>query len=342
MTHSIPRRSLLLSIAILAISSIPAFAQLQIIKTIKIGGDGRWDYATLDAQGQYLYLTRTTHTQVIDTASGNLVADIPGGKGLHGTALVPDQNRGFISDGKGAAVIIFDLKTNAVLGTLPAPDDADGIIYDPPSAHVFVACGDSAELLPIPANVDPTSGKPDPPIDLGGKPEFLVSDGKGKIFICLADQAQIAVIDTKTMKVIAKYPTDPGKTPTGLAMDRDRGRLFIGCRNQKMIVMDARDGTILADLPIGKTVDACTFDGATAYASCGDGTLTAVLEAAPGKYVVAQTLNTALGARTMALDTQTATIYLPTADMLPTTNPSARPKPIAGTFKILVVATSSK
>jgi DNA-binding beta-propeller fold protein YncE len=318
---------------------------LQVTGTIQIGGDGRWDYAVLDAPGRYLYLTRTTHTDVIDTAAGRLTADIPGGKGLHGVALVPDLNRGFISDGHGAAVIIFDLRNNSVLGTLPAADDADGIIYDPASSHVFVACGDSAELLPIPANVDPAKGKADAPIDLGGKPEFLVSNGQGKIYVCLADQDQIAVIDTKAQKIITKYSTAPGKTPTGLSMDRDKGRLFIGCRNMHMIIMDVKDGSILGDLPIGKGVDATAFNNGTALASCGDGTLTAIRETSPGKFEIVQTLNTAPGARTMAVDSATGTIYLPTAEMQPTTDPSGnpgRPKPVPGTFKVVVVTPSSK
>src|SRR5262249_38410840 len=144
----------------------------------------------------------------------------------------------------------------------------------------------SASLIPIAANVDPKSGKADPAIDLGGKPEFLVSDGQGKVFVNLADKAQIAVIDTQAMKIIAKYPTNPGTSPTGLAMDREHAILFIGCRNQKMIVMNAKDGKILADLTIGPGVDACGFRDGSAFASCGDGTLSVIRETSPGKYEI--------------------------------------------------------
>jgi DNA-binding beta-propeller fold protein YncE len=322
----------------------------QVSKTFKIGGAGGWDYAKLDDAGQYLYLPRSNHTLVIDTATGKTVADIPGGQRLHGTALVPAVGHGFITDGGGAVVIVFDLKTNAVLGNIAAADDADGIIYDPASDHLFIACGDAGELLSIAANVDPKTGKADPPIDLGGKPEFLASDGHGKIYVNLANKAQLAVVDAKAMKVIAKYPTAPGTTPTGLAIDRDKGRLFIGCRNQKMIVMDARDGTILADLPIGRGVDATAFNAGTAFASCGDGTITAIQETSPGKFEVVQTVKTVVGARTMAVDQNTGTIYLPTADMMPaatmpTTNPTGRPprpRPIPGTFKVVVVTQSPR
>ncbi|MGA3067732.1 MAG: YncE family protein [Tepidisphaeraceae bacterium] len=351
MNISLPRQ-LVVCIAVLLVplcahvmADTPATGQYQVTKTIPIGLSGKWDYATLDAQGQNLYVTRGKHTIVVDTASGKVVADIPGGKGLHGVALVPDVGHGFITDGKGAAVIVFDLKTNAVLGTISGADDADGIIYDPATAHVFVSCGDSSELLPIAANVDPTSGQPDAAIDLGGKPEFLASDAQGKIFVCIADMNQIAVVDAKAMKVIAKYSTLPGETPTGLSIDRDKGRLFIGCRNQKLIVMDAKDGSIVSDLPIGKGVDATAFHAGDALASCADGTLTVARETSPGKFEVAQTLDTAPGARTMAVDSQTGTIYLPTADMIATTNPDGtmgKPKAVPGTFKIIVVSESAK
>jgi DNA-binding beta-propeller fold protein YncE len=316
----------------------------QVVKTIPIGLDGRWDYAVIDDQGQNLYLTRTTHTIVVDTASGK-VTDIPGGEGLHGVALVPAAGRGFITDGKGAAVIVFDLKTDSVLGSIASKDDSDGIIYDPASDHLFVACGDSACLIPIAPSLDLKTGKADPPVDLGGKPEFLASDGQGKIYVCLADEAKIAVVDAKAQKLITTYPTDPGKTPTGLSMDPEKGRLFIGCRNQKLIVMDVKDGSILADLPIGKGVDATAFNAGTAWASCGDGTLSAIRETSPNKFEIVQTVQTAPGARTMAIDPKTGTIYLPTAEMKPTTTLSGapgRPRPVPGTFKVLVVAIPAK
>jgi hypothetical protein len=335
--------AIILLVPTFVFSQTTAPSQYQVDHTIPIGGPGRWDYATIDAQGQYLYLPRSTHTDVIDTASGKVVADIQGGQGLHGCALVPDLNRAFVSDGKGSEVLVIDTKSNTLLGTIPAPDDADGIIYDPASQHVFVACGDSSVLLPIPANIDPASGKPDPTIDLGGSPEFLVSDHNGKLFVNINDQNQLAVVDTKAMKVLTKYSTEPGEKPTGLSMDRDKGRLFIGCRNQHMIVMNAADGSILGDLPIGKGVDATAFYNGTTLASCGDGTLTAIAETSPGKFTIIQTLTTAPGARTMAVDPQTGKIYLPTAQMVATTKPDGsmgKPKPVPGTFKVLVVTLS--
>ena len=271
-----------------------------VAQTYHIGGEGAWDYLSVDSANHLLFVPRATHTMVIDAASGRTVADIPGQKHNHGVALVPSAGRGFISDGDDASVVIFDLKTYQVLGKVKAVDDADGIIYDPASNKVLLVCGDSGVLIPISPQVDPQTGSADPAVDLGGKPEFLVADGQGKVYINLEDKDLVAVLDTKTMKVIARWPVAPGGSPVGMAMDRDRRRLFIGCRKpQQMVVMNADDGTVLAALPIGAGVDATQFGG-EAFASCRDGTLTVVRETSPGKFEVAQTVKTAVGARTTA------------------------------------------
>ena len=251
-----------------------------------------------------------------------------------------EVGRAFVTDGGGGVVLVIDLKTYAVLGSVPAADDADGIVFDPASNHVFVTCGDAQVLVPISVDVDPKSGKADAAIELRGKPEFLVSDGQGKLYVNIADKAQIAVVDTKSMKVVGRFSTEPGERPTGMAMDRAKGRLYVGCRNKKMIVMDAKNGAILADLPIGPGVDATAFADGTGWASCVDGTLYAVQETSPGKFEIVRKIQTAVGAKTMALDAHTGTIYLPTADMTPATNPSGRPKAVPGTFKVVVVAKS--
>jgi DNA-binding beta-propeller fold protein YncE len=250
-------------------------------KTFRIGGDGGWDYVTLDATNHRLYLPRSTHTMVIDADSGKTVADIPGQKHNHGVALVPDVGRGFISDGSGA-IVIFDLKTNAVLGTIAAQPDADGIIFDKASGLVLVVSGDSGVLMPLKPDADPKTASIEPPIDLGGKPEFLVSDGAGKVYVNLVDKNEVAVVDIKARKVVAHWPVAPGGAPVGLSIDTERRRLFIGCRNpQKLIVMSTDDGKVLADLPIGAGVDATRFDGHQAFASCRDGKLEVAGERAP-------------------------------------------------------------
>src|SRR5580704_8432541 len=220
-------------------------------KSFHIGGEGGMDYITLDATNHRLYVPRSTHTMVIDADSGKTLADIPGQKHNHGVALVPEAGRGFISDGEGA-VVIFDLKTNAVLGTIKAHPDADGIIYDKASGLVLVVSGDDGVLMTLKPDVDPKTGSLDPDIALGGKPEFLAADGAGKLFINLEDKNQVAVVDLKARKVLAHWPVAPGGSPVGLSIDTAKHRLFIGCRKpQKLIVMSTDDGKVLADLPIG-------------------------------------------------------------------------------------------
>ncbi len=274
---------------------------------------------------------------VIDAATGKTVADIPGQKRNHGVAIVPSAERGFISDGDDASVVVFDLKTNEVLGKIPTDKDADGIIYDPASKKVFVVCGDESKMFAIAADVDPKGGKPEAEIALGGKPEFLASDGKGKIYVNLMNKDQVAVVDTKTMQVTDRWSTAPGGQPVGMSIDPEKRRLFIGCRGpQKLIVMSADDGKVLADLPIGAGVDATRFDGGDAFASCRDGTLTVARETKDGKFEVVQTLSTKPGARTMGLDRRSHTLYLPTAEMNDAVD-GKRPTTKAGSFMILVV-----
>jgi hypothetical protein len=308
-------------------------------KTFHVGGDGGWDYVTVDAENHRLYVPRSTHTMVIDAESGKTIADIPGQKHNHGVALVPGAGRGFISDGDGS-VVIFDLKSNAVLGTIKAQPDADGIIFDKASGLVLVVSGDNGVLMTLKPDVDPKTGTIDPPIELGGKPEFLASDEAGKIYINLVDKNQVAVVDIKARKVLAHWPVAPGGAPVGMSIDRKNHRLFVGCRNpQKLIVMSTDDGKVLADLPIGAGVDATKFDGSQALASCRDGKLEVAGESAPGKFDILQTVTTPLGARTMDVDPGKHKVYLPTAEFEPQP-PGATGRPIArpGSFMIVVVA----
>jgi hypothetical protein len=308
-------------------------------KTFHIGGEGGWDYITLDAKNHRLYIPRSTHTMVIDADSGKTIADIPGQKHNHGVALVPEAGRGFISDGSGA-VVIFDLKTNAVLGTVGAQPDADGIIFDKASGLVLVVSGDNGVLMTLKPDADPKTASIDPPIDLGGKPEFLASDGAGKVYVNLEDKNQVAVVDIKARKVLAHWPVAPGGSPVGLSIDTEKRRLFIGCRNpQKLIVMSTDDGKVLADLPIGAGVDATKFDGHQAFASCRDGKLEVASESASGKLEIVQTVATPVGARTMDIDPETHKVYLATAEF-EDPKPGATSRPVAkpGTFVIVAVA----
>ena len=313
----------------------------QLRHTFHVGGTGGWDCLTVDPAHGLLYVPRTTHTMVLDAATGKTVADIPGQQRNHGVAIVSGVGRGFISDGEDGSVTIFDLKTNKVLGKVKADKDADCITYDPASRKVLVACGDAGTLISIPVDVDPKNGKADPPIALGGKPEFLAAS-EGKAYVNLVDKDQVAVVDTKTLTVIGKWPTAPGGGPTGMSMDVVHHRLFIGCRKpQKLIVMSSDDGKVLADLPIGAGNDGTQFAG-DAFASCRDGTLAVARETSPGKFEMVQTVETRPGARTMGIDPKTHTIYLPTAEFGKQKDAKGRLIPKPGSFMILVVGPSNK
>ncbi|MDE2512026.1 MAG: YncE family protein [Elusimicrobia bacterium] len=325
-----------------ALAAAPVGSAYRLSRALPIGGAGGWDYMTVDSEHGLLFATRSTHTQVIKAATGKVVADIPGQKRSHGVALVPSAGRGFISDGGDGSVEIFDLKTYAVLGKIAVEPDADGIIYDPASGKVLVVSGDGGSLIPISPDVDPKTGKAGPNIALGGKPEGLVSDGKGRVYVDLADKGMIAVVDMKAMKTVAWWPTLPGEVPTGLAIDPRNRRLFVGCRNpRKLVIMDADDGKVLAALPIGAGNDATGFDEGAAFASGGDGSLTVVREVKPGEFAVTQTVRTRPGARTLGVDRRTHALYLPTATFGKKVNPRGWPVPEPGTFEILQVSLKS-
>jgi DNA-binding beta-propeller fold protein YncE len=316
-----------------------AASDWKVANTFHVGGEGGWDYVTVEPATHRLYVTRSTHTMVLDSESGKTIADIPGQKRSHGTAVVPSAGRGFISDGGGeGAIVIFDLNTNQVLGSIKAQADADGIIYDKFSNTVLAVSGDGGTLMTLKPDTDPKTGKLDSIIDLGGKPEFLASDEAGKIYVNLEDKNQVAVVDIKTKKVLAHWPVAPGGSPVGMAIDRKNHRIFVGCRNpQKMIVMSTDDGKVIADLPISAGVDATKFDGNQAFASCRDGKLHVAAETSPGKYEIVQIVTTPQGARTMDVDPGAEKIYLPTAE-LEAAQSGGRPAMKPGTFMIVVVA----
>jgi outer membrane protein assembly factor BamB len=324
---------------LLVLAAMPCLAQSNwaVVQTFHIGGEGSWDYVTIDAPNHRLFVTRATHIQAIDTDSGKVLGDITGQVRSHGVAIVPRLNRGFITDGGGpGAIIVFDLKTYAVLGKLAAMPDADGIIYDAKLDRVLAVSGDGNALMTFAPEIDPKTGKIDPPIQLGGAPEFLASDGSGKIFVNLEDKAVVAVVDLKSRSVVSRWPVAPAGHPVGMSIDAASHRLFIGCRNpQKLVVMNDETGKIEASLPIGSGVDATATAAGLAFASAGDGTLTvAALKA--GTFDVLQTVKTPTGAKTMGMNAETHRIYLPAVELEPAVA-GARPKQKPDTFKIVVV-----
>lgn len=306
-------------------------------KTLHVAGEGGWDYVTVDAQTHRLFVTRSTHTQVIDADSGKVLGDIPGQKRSHGVAIVPKLNRGFITDGGGTgAILVFDLTTYAVLGKLATVPDSDGIIYDEKMDRVLAVSGDAGVLMTFHPDIDPKNGKIDPPIALGGAPEFLAADGLGKVYINLEDKDLVAVVDLDSRQVVARWPVAPGGHPVGMSIDTKTRRLFIGCRNpQKLIEMNADTGKIESSISIGAGVDATAFDQGQVFASCRDGSLVAA-KVDPSGLKLDQTIKTPDGARTLGIDSSTHRIYLPTAEFGPAVGTRPQPKP--GTFMIVVVS----
>ena len=327
---------------VLLAGSATAIAQAKwaVTKTLPIGGEGGWDYLTVDPQTHRLFVPRGTHTMVIDSATGKVLGDIPGQKIAHGVALVPSIQRGFITDGGGdGAILIFDLNTYAVLGTLATVPDSDGIIYDAALGRILAVSGDKGVLMTFKPDIDPKAGKIGPLIPLGGKPEYLASDGTGKVYINLEDKDLVAEVDLHANKVIARWPVAPGGHPVGLSLDRTTHRLFIGCRDpQKMVVMSTQDGKILGSVPIGAGVDATIFDKGQAFASCRDGSLVIAGENS-GSYEVEQSVKTPAGARTMGIDMTSQTIYMPTAEFEEAQPGAAatRPKTKPDSFMIVQV-----
>jgi DNA-binding beta-propeller fold protein YncE len=326
----------LLVVHVLGVQLAQAQSTWETSGRFSIGGEGGWDYVSVDGQSHRLFVTRSTHTLVLDADSGKTLADIPGQESAHGVSIVPNLNRGFITDGGGnGAIVVFDLKTYSVLGKLAAVPDSDGIIYDPGTNLVLVSAGDSSALLAFKPDIDPVNGKIGPPIDLGGKPEFLAADGKGKAYVNLEDKDVVAVVDLNSRKVVGKWTVAPGGHPVGLSIDARTHRLFVGCRNpQKLVVMNADNGEVEASIPIGAGVDATAFSDGQVFASCRDGSLTVAGEN-NGKFTLIQTVKTPEGARTLAVDASTHHVYLPTAEFEPAT--SGRPKAMPGTFMIAIV-----
>jgi len=299
-----------------------------------------FDYVTVDSAARRVYLSHGTEIKVIDADSGALLANITGLKQDHGVAVASEFGRGFISDGAQGKVIIFDLKTLKVTGEAKADNDADCVIYDPASKHVFVMNGDPHSSTVI----DAQSGTVVGTIDLGGGPEFAVADGKGTVYINLEDKSELVAVDSATLKIKSRWPLAPAGAPTALAMDVRHHRLFSAGRNpQMMVVLDSESGKVIQSFPITAGVDAAAYDPETGmvFVSTRDGMVHVFHEDSPDKFSAAQTIKTEYGAKTMGLDTKTHNLFLDTADFAPAPAPTAdRPHPnrapIQGTFHVLV------
>jgi DNA-binding beta-propeller fold protein YncE len=316
-------------------------AHYHVLDKIAVGGEGGWDYLTLDAAARRLYVSRGTRVIVLDVDSGKTVGEIAGTEGVHGIALAPDLHRGFTSNGRSSTVTTFDTGTLAVVGSVKTTgDNPDAIIYDPASHRVFAFNGRGKNATAIDAATGTVAGT----VPLDGKPEFAAADGKGRVFVNIEDKNQISVIDSRALRVEKSWPIPACDEPTGLALDREHGRLFTVCHSRIMAVLDAQTGRVVASLPIGEGVDAAAWDPSTslAFASNGEGTLTVIKQDGPDAYHVIENAATQRSARTMALDEKTHRVFLAAADFgtppAPTAEqPRPRPPMVPGSFKILVL-----
>jgi DNA-binding beta-propeller fold protein YncE len=307
----------------------------KISNRIHLEGDGGWDYLTVDAPNNRLFVSHSTMVQVVDLEKGTLLATIADTKGVHGIALATDLNKGFISCGKDSSVVVFDLATYKVIERVKVTGaNPDAILYDPYRKIVFTFNGRSSNATVL----DATSNKVISTIPLAGKPEYSASDKKGKVYVNIEDKSLVTVINTKTLKVENSWSLAPGEEPSGLALDNETHRLFLVCSNKLMVVMNALTGKVITTLPIGDRCDGVAFDPATkrAFSSNGDGTMTVVQENANDSYTVVENVATQKSARTIAVNSMTHKLYMTAAEFEAAVG-NARPAIKPGTFVILEV-----
>lgn len=321
-------KHLLAALVVLGVAA--AAGGYHVVKRIPVPGDGGWDYLSVDNAARRLYVSHGTQVEVLDVDSGSIVGQIPNTQGVHGIAIAPDADRGFTSNGTAATVTIFDLKTLAPIGEVKTGKKPDAIIYDPATHRVFAFNGGSDSATAI----DAADGKVAGTIELGGGPEFAAADGAGRVFVNLEDKSEALQLDSRNLKVEKRWPLAPCKAPSSMAMDRRNRRLFIGCRNKMMVVINPDSGKVVTTLPIGDHVDATAFDPATGliFNSNGDGTISVVHEDSPDQYSAVETVKTQSGAKTMALDPKTHNLFLSVAE-----RPVPRGPVKPGSFTILVV-----
>ncbi|HET7564510.1 MAG TPA: YncE family protein [Gemmatimonadaceae bacterium] len=317
-------------------------AAYHVVNTYTLGGEGGWDYLALDTVGHRLFIARGDRAMVVNPDNGKVLGEVSGIDGAHGVAFDYASGHGFATSGRDSSVVMFDLKTLAVLGRAKAAEDADGILFDPATKRVFSFNGDAQSSSVI----DGATGRNVGTVDLGAKPEFGVSDGHGKVYVNLESTGEIAEIDAAAMRVTRKWSIAPCQSPTGLAIDVAHDRLFSGCRNHVMAISDAKAGKLVTTMPIGAGVDACRFDAATSDAfssNGGDGTITVIHEDSPNHYTVVQTVPTMQSARTMELNPSTHALYTVGAKFGPMpAQPAAgqrrrRPPMVPGSFTLLVL-----
>ncbi|HEU4387767.1 MAG TPA: YncE family protein [Blastocatellia bacterium] len=324
-------------------NSTVADAPYHLLKEIPVGGDGGWDYLSVDEAARRLYVTHASKIVVIDLDKQSVVGEIADTPGVHGFAVAAKLGRGFSSNGQESKASIVDLKTLATVSKVETGANPDAIMYEPgrDEVYAFNGRGKSATVF------EAKTGKVVATVELPGKPEFAVADSKaGRVYNNIEDKNEVVAIDTKTHKIVNEWPIAPGESASGMAIDLARHRLFLGCHNKLMVMMDSSNGKVVATVPIGSGVDANAFDPETklAFSSNGEGNVTIAREETPDKLTAVQTLTTERGARTMTLDPKTHNIYLASAKYEPAPEPQPgqprqRPRMVPGSFKVLVYGT---
>ncbi len=331
-----------------AAGAVPAAAraaqaapQYRISQQAGLPGDGGWDDLTFDDAGHRLFIAHGNEVQVLDADKLSVVGTIADTPGVHGIALAGDVGHGYVSAGRSGTIVVFDLKSLARLKEVKATgENPDAILYDSATHRVFSFNGRGRNVTVLDARSDEVIGT----IPLDAKPEFAVRDGKGTVFVNLEDKSSIAQIDAQHLRVAAVWPIAGCQEPSGLAIDVAGERLFAGCGNKVMAVVDTRSGRTLGTAPIGGGVDGAKYDSGVhlAFASCGEGVLSVIAAGASGQPEPVQTLATQRGARTLALDEHAHRIFLVTASFGPAPagtaeNPHPRPAILPGTFRLLVI-----
>ena len=318
MNHILLIACSLLSQAVTRESDQPAAPK---VHKIAVGGEGGWDYLTVDPEARRLYVSRGNKVVVLDLDKETVVGELADTPGIHGVAIVPELGKGYTSNGSDSSVTVFDLKTLKATAKIKATGVPDAILYDPASKRVFTFNHGTNDTTAIDPAKDTVVGT----LPYEAEPEAAVADGKGRIFVNLRSSSEIAEFDASTLKILHRWPLAPGTRPTGLGFDPKNRRLFSACGNQKMVVMDADKGSVIASVEIGRGSDGCMFDpekGLAYSSNGGDGTVTVVGEGRPGEYKVVATVPTQASARTMTLDPRTHRLYLSAA--------TAAPAPAAG------------
>ncbi len=332
--------SLIAIFVLFSISKLEAQSSgFHLIKKTVIGGEGGWDYLSVDSKNNRLYVSHSTQVEVLDVSTHEKIGVIPNLQGVHGVLAVPKTGRGITTNGSSNTVTIFDLKTLKPIIELPTGKNPDALLYDDFSGRVFVFNHSDVTTTAI----DIAEGKVAGTVDVGGSAlEAGATDGKGTIYVNLEDAGEIVSFDAKTLAIKNRWKISPGEEPTGLALDTKTKRLFSVCHNGWMMVVDSEKGNIVAQVPIGKRVDGVVFDPELkmAFSSNGEGTITVVQEVSANEFKVIDTIKTEVGARTIALDSKTHHVFVSTAQYgetpAPTIeNPNPRPKVVPGTFMVL-------